>query len=55
MKTMKKIYLTPALQVEETESAQVLAASLIVNNDKTVDGDEALVKGGNDWDIWSDE
>ena len=47
--------MSPALQVEETESAQVLAASLIINRDKTVDGDEALVKGNNDWDIWSDE
>lgn len=52
---MKKIYLSPALQVEETESAQVLATSLIINRDKTVAGDEALVKEDNDWDIWSDE
>jgi hypothetical protein len=52
---MKKLYLSPALQVEEAESAQMLATSLIVNRDKTVDGDEALVKGDNDWDIWSDE
>ena len=52
---MKKLYLSPALQVEEAESAQMLAASLIVNRDKTVAGDDALVKVDNDWDIWPEE
>ena len=52
---MKKTYLIPALKVEEAQAAQMLAESLAINKDKTVDGDDALTKEDNAWDIWSDE
>ena len=51
---MKK-YLAPAMQIEEAQAAQMLAESLAINKDKTVDGGDALTKEDNAWDIWSDE
>jgi hypothetical protein len=52
---MKKAYLMPALQVEEAQAAQMLAESLAINNDVTVDGSQALTKEDTAWDIWGDE
>ena len=52
---MKKTYLIPAMQVEEAQAAQMLAESLAINTDTTVDGGDALTKEDNSWDIWSDE
>ena len=51
---MKKTYLIPAFKVEELQAEQMLAASLKINSDTTVDGSAALVKG-NDWDIFSED
>ena len=51
---MKK-YFAPAMQVNEAQAAQMLAESLIINGDKTVDGSAALTKEDNSWDIWSEE
>ncbi len=51
---MKKTYLMPALQVEEAQAAQMLAESLTINSDTTVDGSQALTKEEAAWDIWED-
>ena len=37
---MKKTYLIPALKVEEAEVVNMLAESLIIDNDTTVSGDQ---------------
>lgn len=52
---MKKTYLTPALQVEEAQAAQMLAESLAINSTVTVDGSNALTKEDAAWDIWGEE
>lgn len=52
---MKKTYLVPALQVEEAQAARMLAESLAINSDTTVDGSDALAKEDNSWDIWGAE
>ncbi len=46
-------YIKPALRVEEAQVVSMLAESLVINGDKTVDGGEALTKE-NDWSLWSD-
>ncbi|MBP3711588.1 MAG: hypothetical protein IJ219_07330 [Bacteroidaceae bacterium] len=51
---MKKTYLIPAMQVEHAMAAQMLAESLSISDD-TVDGNEALTKENNDWNIWEEE
>ena len=51
---MKK-YLTPAMQVEEAQAAQMLAESLAINSEVTVDGSNALTKEDAAWDIWGEE
>ena len=51
---MKKTYIIPALTVVEVLAVQMLAESLNINSGKTVDGGDALIKGG-DWDIFSTE
>ena len=51
---MNKMYLIPAMQVEEAQAAQMLAESLAINSDTTVDGGEALTKEAS-WDIWEAE
>ncbi|MCR5851789.1 MAG: hypothetical protein K6G92_13960 [Bacteroidaceae bacterium] len=51
---MKKTYLNPALKVEEAQAAQMLAESLPINSEVTVDGGDALTKE-DAWDIWADE
>ena len=42
------------MQVEEAQATQMLAESLTINSNTTVDGADALVKE-NSWDIWDDE
>ena len=51
---MKK-YLAPAMQVEEAQAAQMLAESLAINSEVTVDGSNALTKEDAAWDIWDEE
>ena len=46
--------MVPALQVEEAQAAQMLAESLAINTDTTVDGGQALSKE-DDWNIWGTE
>ena len=53
--TMKKTYITPAMQVATIQATQMIAAS-IDGFDKTLDstgdsGDKALNKGQGDWEI----
>ena len=51
---MKK-YFAPAIKVEGAQAAQMLAESLAINSDTTVDGGDALTKEDNSWDIWGAE
>ena len=47
-------YIKPILKIEEAQVVNMLAESLAINNDTTVDGGDALTKE-NSWDMWSDE
>ena len=47
-------YIKPAIQTEEAQAAQMLAESLTINNDTTVDGSQALTKEDAVWDIWEE-
>jgi hypothetical protein len=47
-------YIKPTLKVELAQVANMLAESLTINSDTTVDGSAALSKE-NSWDIWTDE
>jgi len=51
---MKK-YFAPAMQIEEAQAVQMLAESLIISSDTTVDGSQALTKESESWDIWGEE
>ena len=51
---MKKTYICPALNIEEAQAAQMLAESLPIIDDNTVDGGNALTKESA-WDVWGDE
>ena len=52
---MNKKYVCPALQAEEAQAAQMLAESLNINKDTTVDGGQALTKEDDGWNIWGEE
>ena len=52
---MKKTYLIPTLKVEEAQAAQMLAESLTIVTDTTVDGGKALTKEDAAWDIWDED
>ena len=47
-------YIKPSLKIEEAEIVSMLAESLPINSDTTVDGGDALTKE-DDWGDWSDE
>ena len=47
-------YIAPAMQIEEAQAVNMLAESLAINNNTSVDGSQALTKENNDWDIWGD-
>jgi hypothetical protein len=47
-------YIKPFIQIEEAQAAQMLAESLAIKSDTTVDGGEALTKEDN-WNIWGEE
>ena len=47
-------YIKPSIQVEEAQVAQMLAESLAINGNTTVDGNQALTKEDSSWDIWND-
>jgi len=52
---MKKTYLMPVMQVEEAQAAQMLAESLAINNEISVDGGDALAKEDGAWEIWEED
>ena len=47
-------YIKPNLQIEEAQASQILAESLPINGDTTVDGGNALTKETT-WSIWDEE
>ena len=51
---MIKKYVIPALKVEEAQVVSMLAESLKIDGDTTVDGGDALTKESA-WEIWSDD
>lgn len=48
-------YIAPTMKIEEAQAVKMMAVSLDINSDETVDGGNALAKEGNDWDIWGSE
>lgn len=44
---MKKMYIAPVLEIDETEVEQIISESLPI--DYELSGDEALVPEENDW------
>ena len=48
-------YIKPSIKIEEAQAVQMLAESLTINNNTTVDGSNALTKEDTGWDIWADE
>jgi hypothetical protein len=47
-------YIAPSIKIEEAQAAQMLAESLAIKSDVTVDGGDALTKEDNSWDIWGE-
>ena len=48
-------YIKPALKIESAQVVSMLAESLAIDDDTTVDGGDALTKEDGAWEIWSDE
>ena len=48
-------YIAPAIQIEEAQAVNMLAESMSVFKEPTVDGQNALTKEDNGWDIWGEE
>ena len=49
------MYIKPALKIESAQVVSMLAESLVIDDDTTVDGGDALTKEDGAWEIWSDE
>lgn len=49
---MKKIYMTPAVEINETQAEQMMALSL---QSGAADNSDVLTKEQNDWNIWSED
>ena len=47
-------YIKPIIKVEEAEVVSMLAESLVIDSNTTVDGGDALTKESS-WEIWSDD
>lgn len=47
-------YIKPSIKVEEAQVVSMLAESLTINSETTVDGGDALTKE-DAWTIWSDD
>jgi hypothetical protein len=47
-------YIKPAFKIEEAQVVSMLAESLPIDGQTTVDGGQALTKE-NDWSLWSDD
>lgn len=50
---MNKIYIKPAMQVNETQVLNLMAVSLNINSSVEVDGGEALSRE-DEWSVWED-
>lgn len=50
---MKK-YIAPAMELNEAQTTTMMAVSLPINSDTSVNGSEALTKEETDWSIWED-
>jgi len=48
-------YIKPSMKIEEAQAVQMLAESLAIISDKTVNATDALTKENDDWDILDDE
>ena len=48
------MYIKPEMKIESADVVNMLAESLIIDNDTTVDGGDALTKEDS-WEIWSDD
>ena len=48
------MYIKPAFKIEEAQVVSMLAESLPIDGQTTVDGGDALTKE-NDWSLWSDD
>ena len=48
-------YVKPSIKINEAQAVQMLAESLTINSNTTVDGSNALTKEDNGWSIWDDE
>ena len=48
-------YTAPAMKIEEAQAATMLAESLDINKDKTVNGNVALTNENAAWDIWGED
>ena len=52
---MKKVYMAPVMEEVEAQVVSILAESLIINQETTVNGADALIKE-NAWaNIWGDD
>ena len=51
---MKRTYICPAISMDEAQSVQMLAESLVIS-DTVVDGSKALTKEDDSWNIWGEE
>ena len=51
-KTKMRSYTRPMLHVVETQTCNIVAASLPINNEETVNAGNALMKENTGWDIW---
>ena len=48
-------YIKPIIKLNEAQATMMIAESLPIKSDKTVDGDKALTKEDNAWDIWDND
>ena len=51
VKVMKKMYITPAVEINETMASQMMALSLQPGN---ADDSKILVEEENEWNIWDE-
>lgn len=51
MKYMKKMYIAPAVEINETMASQMMALSL---QSGAADDSDVLVKENNDWNVWGE-
>lgn len=49
---MKKMYITPAVEINETMASQMMALSLQAG---AADGSEVLGKEENEWNMWAED